>query len=186
MKHSLRVAAALVLASTIPLAAQAESTFTTGNTAGLSTSARVNFQVTIPKFVSLRVGSAGNTIDTITFSPSATVVGNGVSQAGTGGDLANGTVTVRVAGNNGDITLGATAGANLVSGTDTIPWSEITVTPAGGAPAHPAVNGGTVTLGATNKVVNITAGDWTYAYANTNVVAAGTYTGQVTYTATVP
>lgn len=187
MKHSLRLAsAAMVLASTMPLTAQAESTFNTGNTANLSTQARVNFQITIPKFVSLRVGTAGATVDTIAFSPLAADVGNNVSQAGTGGDLTNGKVTVRVAGNNGDITLAATAGATLLSGTDTIPWTQITVTPAGGAPAHPAVNGGNVTLTATNKVVNIAAGDWTYAYANASVVAAGTYTGQVTYTATVP
>lgn len=179
----------MVLASTMPLTAQAESTFTTGNTANLSTQARVNFQITIPKFVSLRVGTAGATIDTIAFSPLAADVGNAASQAGTGGDLSNGTVNVRVAGNNGDITLGAatTAAAPLTNGAgDTIAWTQITVTAANGAPAHPIVNGAAVNLPATNRVVNITAGDWTYAYANTNVVPAGTYTGTIVYTATVP
>ncbi len=187
MKLSLRLAtAAILLASTMPLTAHAESTFNTGNTAPLTTSARVDFTITIPKFVSLRVGSAGATINTIAFSPAAADVGNNVAQAGTGGDLTGGKVSVRVSGNNGNITLSATPGAaNLLSGTDTIPWTQITVTAAGGAPAHPAVPGNVV-LNATNKVVNIAAGDWTYAYANSTVVAAGSYTGQITYTASVP
>jgi hypothetical protein len=190
MKRSLRLASAgLMLASALPLTAQAESSFTSGNTANLQTQARVNFQINIPKFVSLRVGSAGGTIDTIAFSPLAADVGVGGPQAGTGGDLTNGRVTVRVAGNNGDMTLDADspASAPLTNGAgDTIAWTQITVTAANGAPAHPVVNGGSVALPATNRVVNILAGDWTYAYANAAVVPEGTYTGQIVYTATVP
>ena len=48
---------ALVAVMAVPFAANAESTFVTGAGAQ-STNARVDFQITIPRFVSLRVGSA--------------------------------------------------------------------------------------------------------------------------------
>jgi len=173
------------------MGAHAESAFTTGNTANITATARVDFSVTIPKFVFLQVGTGTNmatnaAIDVITFSVGAAAVGNGTAVAGTGGDQTNGKVTLRVRGNNGDMTLAATGPATLLSGTDQIAWTQITVVAANGAPAHPAVGGAAVTLPATGKVVNIPNGDWTYAYANAAVVPAGTYTGRVTYTATTP
>jgi hypothetical protein len=175
------------------MAAHAESAFTTGAGANITASARVDFSVTIPKFVFLQVGTGTNmaangTIDVITFSVGAANVGTATPVAATAGsgDLTNGKVSVRVKGNNGDMTLAATGPATLLSGTDQIAWTQITVTAANGAPAHPAVNGASVALPATGKVVNIAAGDWTYAYANAAVVPAGTYTGRVTYTATTP
>lgn len=182
------LAAAVALA--IPFAANAESNITTGGGANITATARVNFSVAIPKIVFLQVGTgtflaANGTIDTIAFSVPAANVGDSTPVAGTGGNLTGGQVTVRVLGNNGDMTLGATGPATLVSGADTLAWSQITATPAGGAPALPAVNGATVTLPAVGKVVNIN-GQWTYSYANTVSPASGTYTGQVLYTATTP
>jgi hypothetical protein len=71
---------------------------------------------------------------------------------------------------------------------DTIAFTDITVVssdatnlnaPAmGGAAVNPVISTGT-------KVTSRTA-NWTYAYANTAQAAAGTYTGQVTYTASMP
>jgi hypothetical protein len=189
MKPSLRLASVgALLAAGLPMAAHAESNFNTGGGANITAQARVDFSITIPKFVLLQVGTAGATIDVISFSVAAANVGNGTPVAATAGsgNLGNGQVTVRVVGNNGDMTLAATGPATLVSGADTIAWSQVTVTAGGGAPAHPAVNGASVNLPATGRVVNIANGNWTYAYANANVVPAGAYTGQVTYTATVP
>ena len=181
------IAAALAL----PFGVQAESNFTTGGGANITATARVNFSIVIPKFVFLQVGTgtflaANATIDTITFSVPAAAVGNSTAQAATAGsgNLGNGGVTVRVIGNNGNMTLGATAGANLISGTDTIPWTQISTAITGGA-THPTINGGNATFTATNKVVNIN-GTWVYGYLNTVTPASGTYTGQVLYTATTP
>lgn len=185
------VAAALVLAT--PFAANAESNFTTGGPGAITATARVNFNVVIPKFVFLQVGTgpvfpamtASATMDTIIFNVPAANVGNSTAVAGTGGNLTGGAVTVRVVGNNGAMTLAATGPATLTNGGgDTLAWSQITATPTGGAPALPAV-GASVSLPASGNVVNIN-GVWTYSYANSVTPASGTYTGQVLYTATTP
>jgi len=195
------VALAAILAA--PLAANAESTFQTGAGA-LTATARVDFTITIPKVLFLRVGTGTNyatnaAIDLITFTVPAANVGNNVAVAGTGGDLTGGAVTAIVRGNAGNITLSAaTAGAiNNGAAGDTIDWTQITTTPTtlttGTVLAAPALSNATttITLTAVNKVVNQDA-RWTYAYANANVVPAGTYggvgvnNGRVTYTASLP
>jgi len=186
------LAAAVATAVSVPSAVLAESNFTVNNVANITATARVNFLVVIPKFVALQVGTGApfvtdTTIDTVTFSPALGAVGDGNAVAGTGGNLGGGAVDVRVVGNNGNMTLGAVSGnPNLVtvSGGETIPWSEITVTTAGGT-AHPLINGGTVTYNAVGRIVNAT-GTWTYSYENNLTVPSGDYTGQVTYTATTP
>jgi hypothetical protein len=195
----MRLAKALALtaiASSIcaPLAARAESNLTSGGGANITASARVSFSVAVPKFVFLQVGTGpvapsmgtNATVDTITINVPAASVGTGTAVAATAGsgNLGNGGVTVRVVGNNGNMTLGAAGPATLTSGTDTLAWSQIATAVTGGA-AHPAINGSNITLTAVNKVVN-TSGTWTYSYLNTVVPAAGTYIGTVTYTATTP
>ena len=182
---------AVAAAVTLPLSVHAESNITTGGGANITATARVNFSVVIPKFVFLQVGTgtfmaANATIDTITFSVPAASVGNGTPVTATAGsgNLGNGGVTVRVIGNNGNMTLGATGPANLVSGTDTMPWTEVATAITGGA-THPTINGANATFTATNKVVNVN-GTWVYSFLNTAPRASGTYTGQVLYTATTP
>lgn len=196
----------------------AESTFNGAAVTGSAATARLDFSVVIPQVLFLRVGtSSGNTatdgtINGIAFTPTAVNIGTGAAVAATAasGDLTNGAVTVRVYGNApGNISLNsATTGAlsNGVAG-QTIPWSQITVAPAAlaaptagytvGAVAHPAFNlaaaggaGTAVALVPTAGVVRV-EGRWTFSYANTNVVPAGTYgtntagrNGRVTYTAT--
>jgi len=181
------MASAVAAAISLPHAVRAESNFTTGGGANITATARVDFAVNIPKFVLLQVGTLGaGNIDTITFDVPAANVGDTVARAATAGsgNLGNGAVTVRVIGNNGNMTLGATAPATLLSGTDAIPWTQITVAETGGA-THPTINGANATYTATNKVVNVN-GTWTYTYLNTVTPAAGNYTGQVLYTATTP
>jgi len=181
-------AALAVLA--FPLAAQAESNVTTG--AGtISATARVTFNITIPRFIFLQVGTgtllaANAAIDTIAFTPAVAVVGNSTPVAATAGsgNLGNGSVTVRIIGNAGNVTLGATGPANLTSGSNTIPWTQIATAITGGA-THPTINGANATFTAIANVVNIN-GTWTYSYLNTLTPASGTYTGQVLYTATTP
>ncbi|HQR24222.1 MAG TPA: hypothetical protein PK163_05510 [Steroidobacteraceae bacterium] len=207
-RNTLTIRSAIALAAMLaaPLAAHAESSFQTGAGA-LTANARVDFTITIPKVLFLRVGTGTNNatnaaIDLITFTVPAANVGNGTPVAATAGsgDLGNGAVTAVVRGNNGNISFSAnTAGAmNNGNVTDTINWSEITTTAASlttatvlAAPTIPNSGATTITLTAVNKVVNQDA-RWTYAYANSAIVPAGTYggvnvnNGRVTYTASLP
>jgi hypothetical protein len=197
----------------------AESNFVTGTVAvAPSAAAKLDVRVTIPRVLYLRVGtgtlSANNTtVDLIDFTPAAANLGNGTAVAATAasGDLTNGAVTVRIFGNNGNITLNSANTGPLNNGvaTQTIPWSQVSVTPAALAAAtagytnsaitHPAFNTGaaggngtaTTLTAAANNVIR-QEGQWTFAYANANLPAAGTYggvnvnAGRVTYTASMP
>jgi hypothetical protein len=198
---------AAVLAGT-PMLAQAESTFTTGTGTPITAAARVDFTITVPKILFLQVGTGtanatNPTINLITFNVPAANVGDSSVIAATAGsgDLTNGTVTAKVLGNNGTVTLtSSTVGAlnNGVAG-DTISYSQIataaaTLTSATALPAPALADGATTTLTiapATGKLVNRDA-RWTYTYLNNNVAAPGTYggigvnNGRVTYTASMP
>ena len=182
---------ATALIAAFPLVAQAESQFVVG--AG-SAEAKLDFRVTIPRILFLRVGSGGTTVDTIAFAPTAANLGLG-AVAGTGGDLTGGVVTAEVRGNNGDVTLTSTTLGPLSNGAgDSISYSEISATSSNAALQSPTLidaANGTTTVAATNKLVNESA-QWTFSYANSAVVAPGTYggsvanNGRVTYTASMP
>jgi hypothetical protein len=189
----------------VPMLAHAESTFISGT--GNAT-ARLDFQIVVPRTLFLRVGTGTNfatnpTINLISFNVPAATMGDGTPVAATvgSGDLGNGAVTARVRTNGGDVTLtSATLGALSNGAGDTISYGQITtaVTALPGAPGaampHPTLvdaGTGTVTLPAAAGVVDRGA-TWTYSYANANVVAPGTYggvginNGRVTYTASTP
>ena len=198
--------AAVVL---LPLTATAESTFSTG-AAALSSTARVDFQITIPKILYLRVGtgsaypttlSSVGTVDLVTFSPAAGVVGNGTAVVGAGGDLTGGVETAAIISNSGNVTLNATATGAIGNGAgDTIAYTQITTTASAltGAytllPAPVLANGVSANVVLTAPATKVITADakWTYAYANTTTPPAGTYGGvntnnsRVTYTATMP
>jgi hypothetical protein len=205
MKPSIKLnSLALAVALVMPFTANAESSFQTGAGA-LTANARVDFQIVIPKILFLRVGTGAPlttnpAVDLITFNVPAASVGNAVAIAGTGGDLLNGVVTAVVQGNNGTITLNATATGALTNATaDTINYSEIVttaaiLTTATFLAAPTLTNGvsGNVTINpAPSKIVNRDA-RWTYTYANSAIVPPGTYgginvnNGRVTYTASMP
>ena len=128
MRNSIVVKGLLVAAAAaVPLLCSAESNVQTGaNTAAPGATAHVDFQITIPKILYLRVGtgssyttgvlSANGTIDLIQFAPTAAVVGNGTAVAGTGGDQTNGVETAAVVSNSGNVTLNATATGALGDG----------------------------------------------------------------------
>jgi len=183
----------------------------------LSASAKLDFSVIIPRVLFLQVGTGTTSpysdnlaVDSIAFSVPTGSIGTG-SMSGTGGDLTNGAVTVRVLGNGGDVGLTNSVNGPLGSGNalnpTTVAWSDISVTSAAlasGTPGfsptaitHPtfntAVTGGSsaaVALPAASGVVR-REGSWTFAYANNKVLPAGTYgtaanNGRVTYTASMP
>jgi len=94
--------------------------------------------------------------------------------------------------NTGAATLTATSPASLVNGGgDTIPFTQIRWTSSGngdtGAQPFPA---GTF-VGGVQTIGTISRNQWaeschTFSYINSNFVAAGTYTGRVTYTLSSP
>jgi hypothetical protein len=192
--------AAGVLAASAAIVAHAETTSVNGAGA-LSAPAHIDFSIVIPRFLSFRVGTAGATIDEITFNVPAASVGNSTSVAGTGGDAAGGSgANVAVVGNGGQITITPTnngGGNGLQHSTlaEFINYSQVTtsssdaanlpaptLTNAGGAATTPVLTAGNVT----NR-----SAVWTYGYANTSVPSAGTYGtnakgGRVTYTASMP
>lgn len=98
----------------------------------------------------------------------------------------------RSTANSGAAIVRATSPAGLVNASgETIPVSEIRWTSSGngdtGAQPFPSgsFTGGNQTIGAINR------NQWaeschTFSYANTSIVAAGTYTGRVTYTLSTP
>ena len=185
--------------------AMAESTYTTG--AGtLNANARLDFQITIPKILYLRVGTGSTpanntTVNLISFTVPAASIGSGtpIAASAASGDLNNGTVTARVIGNNGNVTLSSTTTGPLNNGIgDTISYGQIStaaavLTSAVALPAPALADGATTntTVTAVAKVVNRDA-QWTYSYLNAGVVAPGTYggvntnAGRVTYTASMP
>jgi hypothetical protein len=198
-------AAASLLVLGVPMWAHAESNVVTG-TGALNASARVDFRLTVPKILFLQVGTGAaftnNTaINLIDFVVPAAGVGSGTAVAGTAasGDLGNGTVTARVFGNNGAVTLSSTTSGALSNGLgDTVSYGQIAassvVLTSATALAAPALGDGTTTnttVPAVNKIVNRDA-KWTFSYLNTALVPSGTYggintnNGRATYTASMP
>jgi len=186
--------ALLTLTAVAPLLSHAESSLNTGAGA-LSTAAHVDFQITIPKILFLRVGTGTGTV-----AGGWAANGNGVALAGTGGDLAGGVETAVVVANQGNVTLTSTTLGKLNDGVgDTISYNQIT--PAASklttlqvlaVPAF-APNGGTrtVNIPATAKIVQRDA-QWAYTYRNQTTPPPGVYggvntnNGRVTYTASIP
>jgi hypothetical protein len=199
-----------VTAVTLPLLAHAESNVVNGAaTAAPGAQAHVDFQITIPKILYLRVGTGSAyataltndaTVNLVQFAPAVGTVGNSVAVAGTGGDLTNGVVTAAIVSNSGNVTYSATSLGALGDGAgDTIAFTEIktaaaTLTSGTALPAPVLVNGASATTVLTapaNKII-VQDAKWTYTYANTTNPPAGTYggvnvqNGRVTYTATMP
>lgn len=206
MRSMTRSLLAVALLAGLPLAANAESKFVNG--AG-NASANLDFQITIPRILFLRVGTgtdlADNTgVDKIAFTVPAANVADGTAIAGTGGDLAGGAVTAKVVGNNGTITLNATSLGALNNGVagDTISYSQITttatvLTSATALPAPVLADGASanVTVAPISGKSVVRDAKWTFKY--TNSVAAGapapgvyggvnTQNSRVTYTASMP
>lgn len=177
MKMNKLVTASLMAAvMTLPQFAAADSDLSFGN-AGTTAQASLDFRIVIPNFVYFQVGDANN-VDEIEYNLGTTEPGSG-SFAATGGTTAtNGQVNVTLITNATGVTIGATAG-DLTSGSDTIPFADIT-----------ASDTGTITVPDFGATSNVTPGSfslndtWSYSYDNDSVYNAGDYTGQVTYTVT--
>jgi hypothetical protein len=210
MRISVAIKGILVAAAAAaPMLCNAESSIQT--TSGQTATAHVDFQITIPKFIFLRIGTGNGTpaggaatngtIDLISWAPAPATLGKGVALAGTGGDLGAGVETAVVVANHGNVTLSSTTLGRLSDGSgDTISYATIKTT-AGKLTTNQVLPAPALADGATSTVVvggkgkgKIVQRDakWSYTYTNATVPPAGNYggvntnNGRVTYTASVP
>src|SRR5262245_27365695 len=208
LRTSTLTIALLAMTAATPLLCRAESNLNNGATSSLIATAHVNFQITIPKFIFLRVGTGtgtaaggagvNGTIDLISWAPAPATVGNGVALAGTGGDLGGGVETAVVMANHGNVTLSSTTLGKLSDGAgDTISYttikttaSKLTTNQVLSAPALADGATSTIVIGGMGKgkIVRRDA-KWAYTYTNATVPPPGIYgggnanNGRVTYTA---
>ncbi len=171
------------------VSAQAESNFVSGAAAvSPGAVARLDFRINVPKVLFLRVGTGTEfvndaTVDEVVFNVGpAAVITPGADVAGAS---SGGTINARIFGNGGPVSLvNAGSGAGLINvAGDIIPWTQILPTTTSGTFTNPAINA-TTPLAAVARIVNQTA-VWAFAYDNTASVPEGSYTGRVTYTATM-
>lgn len=140
-----------------------------------------------PPQLHLAVGTLGATVDTVTFTVPANVVGSGTPIAGSQTVLIE--VAARRSGGSGGPTtvlLIANSSRPLTSGTSSIPMTQISWTSTNGI-----IPSGTFNGTATQQIFSFFAPNGTtrqedthtFIYANTGIYPAGTYTTTVTYTA---
>ena len=193
--------AAALLAGTVH--AESRVTAVSSGTTALSTTSKLNVSVSVPRILYLRVGDAGATINSVTFTvgltgltplPQNDVVYSGAMPVGVGAisvadtnGTSDGQVAVQLWTNNGTANLNC-SGAALTSGTNTIALSQITVTSAAaGTLGHPGGSLACTSATRGSAGVNNLSDTWTYAYtAPATLPAAGNYTTQITYTASQP
>ena len=195
-------AAVGAMVASSPARAESRITTVTAGTTALSTTAKLNFAVSVPRILYLRVGDAGATINTVTFTagltgvtlPTADSVYAGAPPLGVGtiaatdnNGTSDGAVAVQLWTNNGSANLNC-AGAALTSGANTIPLSAITVTSlaTGGSLAHPGSSLACTSAARGSAGTNNLSDTWTFAYAPATLPPAGSYTTVVTYTASQP
>lgn len=201
------------LAGMLGMASAQAASSTAGPSASvpLSTGVNLDFTIAIDKFIFFRIGDSpwpatGGTTSTVSFvltpsipgGPTTPVAGNNtpVNWSGAAPNFSvtpsNNALPVEVRSNGGQITLRATATSPLASGANTIPLSEITIASSDTnlpAPQIPNTGTGTAVNVAGTSFANLVtqrSATWTFSYANLASRTAGTYTGQVTFTASSP
>ena len=173
------------------LGAHAESDLNTASGANMSAAARLDFRVTVPRILFLQVGAGSFADDTTVSLVDWTMTAAQLNTPGAIAATTGGAVSARVLGNGGNInfTANGVAGGPVAAGVGAIPWTNFTAAVSGGTLPHPAIGNGVAgaasALTAVAGIVN-QAATWTFSYANAAPIAAGVYTGQVTYTATMP
>ena len=174
------ISAAIVASLAYSQGSFADTQIVTGVAAlpgGAGASVDLDFQITIPAFLSFRVGSAGVFVDQIDFDPTvADVLAPTLGMAGTGGDLGAGTVTVEIrtngstVGGSVQITEATTGATGLSNGTATIDWAQINTADTGGggipAPVLSNASNNTSSVATTSAGVVDRTSVWTYTYDN--------------------
>jgi len=181
MKVSAVFAAAIMLLFMAGIAS-AESDMAVG---GGSAQARLDFQVSIPTILYLRVGSSGATVDVISFDVSD-VPGSGEVQGSSSGANPVPVVARGFVPSGSTMTLVADSSTALQdSGKANIPFSEIRWDATGD------FSSGRFNDTANQQLDQFTgsgsrSGTYTFYYDNDTYYPASTYTGSVTYTLCSP
>ena len=194
-----------VLASARGMAvAESSYGYQTSGLGAVTATARVNLTITVPKLILLRVGSDNTTVDTVSWSLTPTwVTAPGTLTSGTSSQntawngaaptfpvtSATSTLAVYAWTNGPTATINCAVGAGLAS-TPSITggptMTDIEVVTGGTTPLpHPGTNLGSCASTAFTSN-SLYSGTWIFSLAATATPAswpAGTYTGQVTYTA---
>lgn len=190
-------------ASALAVPALAEEA--TDNTSPYAATARLDFTVTIDKFIYLRIGPTGAAVPTVGFvltpsippAPTTPVNGTGAAlpwNAGAPGwsvAASNAVLPVEVRSNAGTVTLRASVVAPLSSASTTLPMTTVTLNsdnPGLPAPPLPASgSGATVNVAGTafGNLVTQQSANWSFAFAAANP-PAGQYSGQIGFTASAP
>ncbi len=191
------------LAVALPAHAE-EASDTVGLGMQYNISVNLDFEIDIPELLIFRVGSDGSVKDQIVFDvaqspapPTSDQSYNGQPLYGDGTVVAasnNGSLEVEVIANSGTAVITTSFdNTNGLSNGDGnfIPFDEIACESDNtGIPAPQLANVGTppvtVTPNRHGGLVTEQVANWTYTYKNSQAVAAGTYVGIVTYTASVP
>ena len=204
----------LALAALGSVAQAGSATSGTGNLPRTTPAVALNFAIQIDKYVFFRIGDGawptpGGTTSQVGFSlspsipavPTTPANGNNTAVNWNGAAppfavTASGNVLpVEVRSNGGQVSVFATVTTPLTSGSTTIPMNALSATSSDAnlpAPPIPASGTGTsvnVTGGCTgtvNSLVTIRTANWTFAYDNSVSRTAGNYSGQLSFTASVP
>ncbi|MGL4185588.1 MAG: hypothetical protein ACRCR4_07390 [Thiotrichaceae bacterium] len=206
MKFSMKLLAVALVSSAAALmhVAQAESTYgyNAAGTGTVSATAKAKVTVNIPKMILLRVGTAGTTVDELTFNGTPSIVtmptgglvdGNSQSaswdgNAPTFADVAGQTLSAFSWTNNlGGATLScATVADQMFQTANGLTSTDVEVANGGANTlAHPGAN--TACSGSTSIPKNtLVSSTWTYSIKGTALAkaAAGTHKQTTTYTAT--
>lgn len=174
----------------------------------------LNFAIQIDKFLFFRIGDGawptpGGTTSQVGFTlspsipavPTTPVIGNNTAvnwngAAPTFSVAASGNVLpVEVRSNGGQVSVFATVTTALTSGSNTIPMNMVSITSSDAAlpaPTLPATGTGTSVnisgggAGTVNSLVTIRTANWTFGYNSAISRTAGNYSGQLSFTASVP
>ncbi|MEJ5027745.1 hypothetical protein WH303_01140 [Comamonas sp. MYb69] len=211
----MRQALLLMLAAGSAGVQAASSTAGPSNNPALTTPrVALNFSIQIDKFLFFRIGDGawptpGGTTSQVSFNlspsipavPTTPTTGNNtaVNWSGTAPTFAvaasGNVLPVEVRSNGGQVSVFATVTTALTSGANTIPMNMVSITSSDAAlpaPTIPASGTGTsvnVTGGGTgtvNSLVTIRTANWTFGYNSTISRTAGNYSGQLSFTASVP
>lgn len=215
-KHRWAAAAALVWACVALCGSACAASASSGTGTSLPRTASVNldFAINIDRFIFFRIGDGawptpGGTPSQMAFTltpaipavPTPPIAGNNTAVTWSGGapnfavGAAGNVLPVEVRSNAGQVSLRATVSTALTSGAHVIPMSQIAVSSNDSQlPAPPVPNSGTGTAvnvagggtGAVNSLVTVRSANWTFSYTPATAPAAGSYTGQLSFTASAP
>lgn len=179
------------------LALPAHALWVYDNTAPYVARAPLAFELVVEKFVFLQIGSPGTVVDSVAFSLASALAGGG-APPGSGVPLeavSGGRQPVVVRGNQGSITLavlgsGGTQGMSNGAG-GRIGYDQVLISSSNGAlpaPVLSAAGAGSVSVlaNAYGGWVTDQTAEWTFRLANTAAAAGGNYSGQLTFTVSMP